>query len=79
MVVQAKKCQSFSVIKTILAVVRHAHMIMGHPSPTQGIHPALIRSATQRDLGVKEKNVKAPWQLSLLMSFSAWRQTLSIV
>ncbi len=64
MALQASKCQSFSVIKTISAAVRQAHLIMGFPSPTLGIHPALIRSAAQRELGVKVKNVKAPWQLS---------------
>jgi hypothetical protein len=71
MALQASKCQSFSVIKTISAAVRQAHLIMGFPSPTLGIHPSLIRSAAQRELGVKVKNVKAPWQLSHLQSFCA--------
>ena len=72
MALHASKCQSFFVIKTILAIVRHAHLIMGFPSPTLGIHPALIRSAAQRELlEVKVKNVKAPWQLSHLQSFCA--------
>ena len=61
--------QIFSVLKTISAAVRQAHLIMGFPSPTLGIHQSLIRTAAQRELGVKVKNVKAPWQLSHLQSF----------
>jgi hypothetical protein len=50
--------QIFSVLKTISAAVRQAHLIMGFPSPTLGIHQSLIRTAAQRELGVKVKMLK---------------------
>ena len=58
-------------IKTISAAIRQAHSVLSLPSPTTGIHPAPIRTAAKRRLGVRVKNVKAPWQWAHLVDFTS--------